>query len=173
VVSPTLYTPGAVAEYPQACETNGIEGKIVYSQDYNFNSADMQSFAITNAVPFCPNLFAPIVAKVAKLPPYSCSRTLHQSFLSCFGTAFANMTFLMQLMVFACAMWLPKLAESYPVEEETEERKSVAHRKSVMEKRKSVAAAAASNETTKDTSDVEMSTVGGATGTENPMQRNQ
>lgn len=172
VVPPTDYTPGAVAEYPQACETNGVEGKIVYNQNYKFNSADMTTFATTNAVSYCPNLYAPIVAKVAKLPPYSCSRTLHQSFLSCFGTAFANMSFLMQLMVFACAMWLPRLAERYPVEEETEERKSVAHRKSVIAKRRSVAQANdTSKEASRETNDVEMTaTTGEGSGTDNPMQ---
>ena len=163
MVSPTAYTPGAVAEYPQSCETNGIEGKIVYNQKYTFNSADMQSFATTNAVSYCPNLYAPIVAKVSKLPPYSCSRTLHQSFLSCFGSAFANMSFLMQIMVFACAMWLPRLAERYPVEAETEERKSVAHRKSMVESRKSAA-----GDADRETNDIEMGAVPG--GVDNPMQ---
>lgn len=110
--------PGAVSEYPQACPSNGVVGKLVYNQPdvYMFTPTDAAAYAVNNAVSYCDALYAPVCATVSNLPPYSCSRTLHQGFFACAATAVANTQFLVQLLIFFTAMLLPKLTAWFPFE---------------------------------------------------------
>jgi hypothetical protein len=56
----------------------------------------------------------PIAKAIADLPPYSCARTIHASFLACFATAAANTQLLFQVLVFLSALALSRLASRFP-----------------------------------------------------------
>lgn len=104
-----------VAEYPQACENNGLVGKVIFSKrSYFLTSSDSQAYALNHSASSCAALASPMCNTVSALPPYSCSRTLKQGFFSCAATAVANAQFLVQVLVFACAFMLPKLAKVFP-----------------------------------------------------------
>lgn len=115
LLNATQYTPGAVAEYPQSCDSNGIVGKVVYNAvSYTFTESDSTRYALGKSVDTCSMLYTPICTTISKLPPYSCSRTLHQGFFSCAATAVANAQFLVQLLIFFSAMLLPYLSATFP-----------------------------------------------------------
>jgi hypothetical protein len=100
--------------YTTVCEENGVIGQVVFETAYLFTTSDAETYAYLHGPSHCANLTDPITETIADLPPYSCSRTIHPSFLACFATAAANTQLLFQVLVFVSALALSKLAARYP-----------------------------------------------------------
>jgi hypothetical protein len=114
VLNTTQYDPVSNAMYTTVCRENGVVGQVLFKDTYYFTPVDAQTYATSLATGRCAALTDPIATTVADLPPYSCSRTIHPSFLACFATAAANTQLLFQVLVFVSALALSKLAARYP-----------------------------------------------------------
>jgi hypothetical protein len=108
------FNPASSNEYTTVCRENGVVGQVLFQYTYAFTYQDVIPFALSHAVEHCAALTDPIAETIADLPPYSCSRTIHPSFLACFATAAANTQLLFQVLVFLSALALSKLAARYP-----------------------------------------------------------
>jgi hypothetical protein len=100
--------------YSTVCTKNGVVGKVALESTYLFTTSDAENYAYLHGPSHCAALTDPIAQTIADLPPYSCSRTIHPSFLACFATAAANTQLLFQVLVFLSALALSKLAARYP-----------------------------------------------------------
>ena len=89
---------------------------MVYKNDYTFTAADASAYAVENSAYHCPALYEPICTRISDLPPYSCTRTLEQSFFASAATAFANAQFLVQILILIGAIVLPFTVRIFPVE---------------------------------------------------------
>jgi hypothetical protein len=100
--------------YTTVCKENGVIGQVVFENSFLFTTTDVETYAYLHGPSHCAALTDPITETIADLPPYSCSRTIHPSFLACFATAAANTQLLFQVLVFVSALALSKLAARYP-----------------------------------------------------------
>jgi hypothetical protein len=100
--------------YAALCPMNGIVGEMTWTGTYAFTQPDAKTFSLQYAAGPCLDLYGPIGTTVGALPPYSCSRSVHQSFLACLATAVANTQLLFQIITFLAAALLTKLARRYP-----------------------------------------------------------
>jgi hypothetical protein len=114
VLDTTQFSPVISDEYTTVCRENGVVGQVLFLDPYYFTQADAATFAISQATGRCAALSEPIAETIADLPPYSCSRTIHPSFLACFATAAANTQLLFQVLVFLSALALSRLAARFP-----------------------------------------------------------
>jgi hypothetical protein len=100
--------------YTTVCAENGVVAQVTFVNSYTFTTTDVETYAYLHGPSHCAALTDPISLTIADLPPYSCSRTIHPSFLACFATAAANTQLLFQVLVFVSALALSKLASRYP-----------------------------------------------------------
>jgi hypothetical protein len=100
--------------YTTVCSENGVVGQVVFESSFRFTIADAEAYAYLHGPSHCAALSEPIAETIADLPPYSCSRTIHPSFLACFATAAANTQLLFQVLVFLSALALSRLAARFP-----------------------------------------------------------
>jgi hypothetical protein len=114
LLNDTQFSIGSSSAYPTVCRNNGVVGKVVFEGARWQAYMDAIDYVMTNAAPYCPALYEPIGDVIADLPPYSCSRTIHPSFLSCLATAAANTQMLFQILVFFSAALLTRLAPRFP-----------------------------------------------------------
>jgi hypothetical protein len=114
VLNSSQFTAADDASYSIVCKENGVIGQAVFESTFVFTTTDAENYAYLHGPSHCADLTDPIAETIADLPPYSCSRTIHPSFLACFATAAANTQLLFQVLVFVSALALSKLAARYP-----------------------------------------------------------
>lgn len=79
-----------------------------------FTAADAASYALRHSPPYCPALYSPVCAEVGDLPPYQCSRKVYPTFFTKVGTAYANTSFFLSMVLFVFAYVLTRLSKRYP-----------------------------------------------------------
>jgi hypothetical protein len=114
VLNDTQYDTADDTAYTTVCGQNGVIGQVAFENTYLFTTTDMETYAYLHGPSHCAALSEPIAETIADLPPYSCSRTIHPSFLACFATAAANTQLLFQVLVFLSALALSRLAARFP-----------------------------------------------------------
>jgi hypothetical protein len=114
VLNSTQFSLSDDSQYSTVCDTNGIVGQVSFKNLYYFTTTDAETYAYLHGPSHCAALSEPIAETIADLPPYSCARTIHPSFLACFATAAANTQLLFQVLVFLSALALSRLAARFP-----------------------------------------------------------
>ena len=106
--------PIEVSSYAPACQDNGIVGATLYKQTYYFTTSSAETFAISNAAPYCDSYAAAVLSVSEDLPPYSCARKVYPTVFAAIGSAFANAQLLLLILVGVFAFLLDKLSTLYP-----------------------------------------------------------
>ena len=93
-----------------------LAGQVLFTDHalYLFTLTDVSTFALRTAPAYCPRLYTEICDTVADLPPYSCTVKKHPTFFAVVGTAYANTTFLMSIVIVLFGMFLSRLNKYYP-----------------------------------------------------------
>jgi len=80
---------------------------------------DAAAYATVHSPHYCPAIINHVSSQIGDLPPYSCTRTVKLDFLICLGTAAADASLLMHLLIFVFAIVLSKLAYHTPAPSDT------------------------------------------------------